>query len=111
MSKFKDDLKLLGELQGLIDEAKKTANPPDYAKDVFGAISPVLKKVMPAARMRAVHQIDVLTRAKARLEELISCWHLSFWERLKLLFTGRLWFSVIGNAQPPIWLGVDCPFI
>ena len=23
----------------------------------------------------------------------------------------RLWFSVIGNAQPPIWLGVDCPFI
>ena len=72
MSKFKDDLKLLGELQGLIDEAKKTANPPDYAKDVFGAISPVLKKVMPAARMRAVHQIDVLTRAKVRLEELME---------------------------------------
>ena len=43
--------------------------------------------------------------------QVISCWHLSFWERLKLLFTGRLWFSVIGNAQPPIWLGVDCPFI
>ena len=51
---------------------KKTANPPDYAKDVFGAISPVLKKAMPAARMRAVHQIDVLTRAKARLEELME---------------------------------------
>lgn len=29
-------------------------------------------KVMPAARMRAVHQIDVLTRAKARLEELME---------------------------------------
>ena len=43
--------------------------------------------------------------------QVISCWHLSFWERLKLLFTGRLWFSVIGNAQPPIWLGVACPFI
>ena len=43
--------------------------------------------------------------------QVISCWHLSFWDRLKLLFTGRLWFSVIGNAQPPLWLGVDCPFI
>lgn len=43
--------------------------------------------------------------------QVISCWRMSFWERLKLLITGRLWFSVIGNAQPPIWLGVDCPFI
>ena len=77
MSNFKNDLKLLGELQGLIDEAKKTANPPDYAKDVFGAISPALKKVLPAARMRAVHQIDVLTRAKNRLEELMEAEHES----------------------------------
>ena len=43
--------------------------------------------------------------------QVISCWRLTFWERVKLLFTGRLWFSVIGNAQPPIWLGVHCPFI
>ena len=32
--------------------------------------------------------------------QVISCWHLTLW-----------WFSVIGNGQPPIWLGVDCPFI
>ena len=31
--------------------------------------------------------------------QVISCWRLTFWERIKLLFTGRLWFSVIGNAQ------------
>ena len=43
--------------------------------------------------------------------QVISCWHLTLWERIKLLLTGRLWFSVIGNGQPPIWLGVDCPFI
>ena len=43
--------------------------------------------------------------------QVISCWHLTLWERSKLLLTGRLWFSVIGNGQPPIWLGVDCPFI
>jgi hypothetical protein len=42
--------------------------------------------------------------------QVISCWHLTLWERLKLLFTGRLWFSVMGNAQPPIWLGVHRPF-
>ena len=43
--------------------------------------------------------------------KVISGWHWSFGERLNRLFTGRLGFSVIGNAQPPIWLGVDCPFI
>ena len=43
--------------------------------------------------------------------QVISCWHLSLRERLLLLFRGRLWFSVIGNDQPPIWLGADCPFI
>lgn len=42
--------------------------------------------------------------------QVISCWKLTVWERLKLLFTGRLWFSVIGNAQPPIWMGVHRPF-
>ena len=72
MSKIKDDLKLLRELQILIDDAKKTANPPNYAEDVLGAISPTLKKMMPAARMQAVHRIDVLARAKARLEELMG---------------------------------------
>lgn len=43
--------------------------------------------------------------------QVISCWHLTFWERLLLLFTGRLWFSVIGTAQPPVWFGIECPFI
>lgn len=75
MSKFKDNVKLLYDLQSLIDEAQKTANPPEYAKDVFGAISPVLNKVLPAARMRAVRQIDILSRAKGRLEELMEAEH------------------------------------
>ena len=53
----------------------KTAGPPEYAKDVFGAISPVLKKVLPAARMKAIRQIDILSRAKNRLEELMEAEH------------------------------------
>lgn len=75
MSRFKEDLQLLADIQGLIEEAKKTANAPGYTKDVLGTISPVLKKVLPAARMKAVHQIDVLSRAKARLEDLMEAEH------------------------------------
>jgi hypothetical protein len=41
---------------------------------------------------------------------IISCWHMSVWERIKALFTGRIWFCVLGNEQPPIWLDVKRPF-
>lgn len=43
--------------------------------------------------------------------QVISCWALGLRERIRLLFTGRLWFSVMGNDQPPIWLGVYRPFV
>lgn len=72
MSKFSDDVKLLADLQAIISEEEKTANPPAYAGDVFGAISPVLRKAMPAAQKKARRNIDVLTRAKKRLEELLD---------------------------------------
>ena len=37
--------------------------------------------------------------------QCISCWHLSFRERLRALFTGRVWLSVTGTeTQPPVWL-------
>lgn len=72
MNNFVKDVQLLADLQSLIDEAKRAANPPDYAAGVFGAISPVLKKVMPVAQQQARHQIDVLTRAKTRLSELLE---------------------------------------
>lgn len=72
MSNFANDVQILADLQSLIDEAEKTANPPSYAGAVFGAISPMLKKAMPAAQERARHQIDVLTRAKNRLAELLE---------------------------------------
>lgn len=41
---------------------------------------------------------------------IISCWHMSLRERIKVLFTGVVWFDVVGQNQPPIWLGVDIPF-
>lgn len=35
----------------------------------------------------------------------ISCWKMSWKERIKLLFHGRVWVSVLaGKSQPPIWV-------
>lgn len=56
----------------LISDAERTANMPGYAGAVFNAISPALKAAMPAAQKKARRQIDVLTRAKKRLMELME---------------------------------------
>lgn len=40
-------------------------------------------------------------------EQCVSRWRLTLWQRLKLLFTGHIWLSVLsGHTQPPVWL--DC---
>ena len=51
---------------------QSAANMPGYAGAVFNAISPALKAAMPAAQKKARRQIDVLTRAKERLMELME---------------------------------------
>lgn len=40
-----------------------------------------------------------------------SCWQLTVRERLKLLFTGRLWFSQLTFGAPlqPQLPSIDCP--
>jgi hypothetical protein len=44
-------------------------------------------------------------------ESCISCWSLSWRERLVLLFTGRIWLWVwSGRTQPPVALSADPPF-
>lgn len=72
MSSFQKDVHLLTDLQELISDAERTANMPGYAGAVFNAISPALKEAMPAAQKKARRQIDVLTRAKKRLMELME---------------------------------------
>jgi len=32
--------------------------------------------------------------------EVISCWDLSFSERLRVLFTGKIWLSLLSFNQP-----------
>ncbi|HBR31937.1 MAG TPA: hypothetical protein DD733_07625 [Clostridiales bacterium] len=42
--------------------------------------------------------------------EIISCWKMTWKERIKVLFIGKIWFSVYGTSQPPICLSVDTFF-
>ena len=35
-----------------------------------------------------------------------SCWKMTWQERLKVLYTGQVWFSCWGNTHPPIRLTV-----
>ncbi len=41
---------------------------------------------------------------------VISCWRLSFWERLRLVLTGNVWLSVLGTNHAPVKLDAADPF-
>ncbi len=43
-------------------------------------------------------------------KEVISCWKMSFRERLRVLVTGVVWLRVLGRSHPPLALEVKCPF-
>ena len=43
-------------------------------------------------------------------DRIFSCWKMTFSERVKALITGKIWFSILCDFQPPISLGVDKPF-
>jgi hypothetical protein len=32
--------------------------------------------------------------------EVVSCWKMNLWERIKVLFTGRIWVSLLSFNQP-----------
>ncbi|MBE9490863.1 MAG: hypothetical protein IMY67_11255 [Bacteroidetes bacterium] len=38
---------------------------------------------------------------------VVMCYGLSFWERLRVLFTGKIWISVLSYQKPlnPMFLG------
>ena len=48
----------------------------------------------------------------ARLDDTcVSCWRMSWRERLKVLWTGRVWLGVLsGQTQPPVYVTVERPF-
>lgn len=41
----------------------------------------------------------------------ISCWHLTWIDRIKALLMGRVWLGVhSGQTQPPVYLTFNKPF-
>lgn len=37
--------------------------------------------------------------------QCVSCWKLSLWQRLLVLFFGKIWLGVLsGGTQPPVWM-------
>ena len=39
--------------------------------------------------------------------QCISCWKMSFKQRLSAIFFGKIWLSVYtGTTQPPVWVDV-----
>jgi len=45
--------------------------------------------------------------------QTVSCWKLSLWERLYVLFTGKMWLYQLNFSRPlqPQLLTVESPFI
>jgi len=43
-------------------------------------------------------------------DRVISCWSIPFLKRIKLLFTGKIWFCAKGTTHPPMFIEVDKPF-
>ncbi len=42
---------------------------------------------------------------------VISCWRMSWRERVTALITGKIWLGVLsGQSQPPVYLTVEQPF-
>ena len=43
--------------------------------------------------------------------EITSCWYLTFFERIKLLFTGVIWLTILsGDTSPPVKVEVKNPW-
>ena len=43
--------------------------------------------------------------------QCVSCWKSGLWGRIKFLFRGKIWLSVLsGETQPPVWVTPHDPF-
>ena len=40
----------------------------------------------------------------------ISCWKVGWWERIRLLRTGRVWLHVWAPAHPPVYMSAEYPW-
>ncbi len=65
----------------------------------------------------AENQPQYLPLPALRLDDehgtVVSCWKMGFWERFRVLFTGKIWLtlSAFGRPLTPSRLSTECPFI
>jgi hypothetical protein len=63
----------------------------------------------------AKHQVQYLPLPAYQFDDeegrVLFCWRLSLWERIRLLFTGRVWHQVLtfNRGLQPQLLSVDKP--
>lgn len=52
-------------------------------------------------------------RLKDEKGTVVSCWTFGFWERIQVLFFGRVWLRLCTFGRPlqPQMLSVECPFV
>lgn len=45
--------------------------------------------------------------------QTVTCWKLTWYERIKILFTGKMWFQQMnfGQKLQPQYMTVDKPFV
>jgi hypothetical protein len=41
---------------------------------------------------------------------VMSCWRLSLRDRLRALWTGRIWLGVLSDNPPPVSISTESPF-
>ena len=42
-------------------------------------------------------------------EHCVSCWKMSWRDRIRILFTGTVWFWAMGHTPPPVVLEAEAP--
>ena len=62
------------------------------------------KNLLPPSGMSNCDGLPVYTDGS----QCISCWKMTFLQRISALVFGRVWVSVLsGQTQPPIWLSCE----
>jgi len=45
-------------------------------------------------------------------EQCVSCWRMTWRERLSALLFGRVWLAILsGGTQPPVWIGASRDYL
>ncbi len=86
-------------------------NPTDFPERTRTYVAP---PEPPSERLRGIDWCCDLSVHEGHDElgvpVLISCFKPAWRDRLRILFGGPVWLTIVGRGQPPVSLRTDCPF-